>query len=142
MGKAKIGDAVEVHYKGTLEDGSVFDTSEGKEPLKVVLGEKRLLKDFEDAVLGMALSEKKRVVIEAKNAYGEYQTSLVLRVDRSNLPKNIEPEVGMEFKLKSPEGQDFVVAITAIDDKSVTVDANHPLAGKKLAFDIELTKIN
>ena len=86
--------------------------------------------------------KKKRVDIEAKNAYGEYRTDLIIRVDRSNLPENIDPEVGMEFKLKSPEGQEFIVAITAIDEKSVTLDANHPLAGKKLTFDIELAKIN
>ena len=142
MEKAKTGDSVEVHYKGTLEDGSVFDTSEGREPLKVVLGENRLLKDFEDAVLGMAIGEKKRVVIEAEDAYGEVRSDLVIRVDLANLPENIDPEVGMEFKLKSPEGQEFIVAITAIDDQSVTLDANHPLAGKQLTFDIELAKIN
>lgn len=140
--QAEIGNEVEVHYKGFLDDGTVFDTSEKKDPLKFTLGDKKLIGEFEDAVIGMTEGEKKTISILPENAYGNYQQELILTIGKDKLPDHIKPELGMQLKLNREDGDDFVVRITEITDETLTIDGNHPLAGKKLNFDIHLVKVS
>ena len=142
MAQAQIGNEVEVHYKGFLDDGTVFDTSEKKDPLKIVLGEKKLIADFEDAIVGMTEGEKKTISITPENAYGTYKKELMLKIDKNKLPDHIKPELEMQLKINREDGDDFVVRITEIADETLTIDGNHPLAGKKLNFDIHLVKVS
>jgi peptidylprolyl isomerase len=134
---AKNGDTVRVHYTGRLESGEVFDSSEGGEPLEFQLGSGQVIAGFDENVLGMNVGEKKTISIEPENAYGERIEALIGRVERSGLQLESEPEVGMGLALQLPEGQQIPVVITEVTEESVTFDANHPLAGQKLIFDIE-----
>jgi peptidylprolyl isomerase len=142
MAQAQVGNEVEVHYKGFLDDGSVFDTSEKKDPLKIKIGDKRVIGDFEDAIVGMSEGEKKTISITPENAYGNYKQELMLKITRDKLPDHINPELGMQLKINREDGDDFVVRITEITDETLTIDGNHPLAGKKLNFDIQLLKVS
>ena len=139
---AKPGDEVKVHYTGKLDDGTVFDTSADRDPLAFTLGEGHVIAGFEEAVKGMQTGERKTVTIPAADAYGERTDELVLTVDRQEFPDDISPEVGQQFQLSAPSGQSFVAQVTDVSDESVTLDANSPLAGKDLTFDIELVAIN
>jgi peptidylprolyl isomerase len=134
---AQNGDTVRVHYTGRLENGEVFDTSEGGEPLEFKLGSGQVIAGFDENVIGMSVGEEKTISIEPENAYGERQEGLVGKVERAGLSLGDEPQVGMELALQLPEGQQIPVVITEVTDESVTFDANHPLAGKKLIFDIK-----
>lgn len=140
MSEAKSGDTVRIHYTGTLEDGTVFDSSEGQEPLEFTLGSQEVIPGFEQAVEGMQPGEKKEITIAAADAYGSHQSEYVLVVDREDFPENIEPEPGQELQL-SQGGQSFVVRVTDVTETSVTLDANHPLAGQDLTFALELVEI-
>lgn len=142
MSKVKDGDTVKVHYTGTLEDGTVFDTSREREPLEFTLGGGQLIPGFEKAVLGMAEGDTTEVSIESGDAYGERRDDLELEVSKSDLPDNIEPEVGMQLQMQQEEGRAIPVQITDVEDEYVTLDANHPLAGKDLNFEIELVEIS
>lgn len=141
MQQAKKGDKVKVHYHGRLTDGTTFDSSEGRQPLEFEVGGGMVIKGFDEGVTGMAVGDKKTISIPAEEAYGERQEEMVIEFPRSNFPPDIEPEVGMTLNMHSENGQEIPVVITAIDDDAVTLDANHPLAGQELVFDIELMDI-
>lgn len=141
MSKVKNGDTVKVHYTGKLEDGSIFDSSQQRDPLEITLGEGKLIPGFEKAVVGLAVGDTTTATIESAEAYGERREDLELSIERNQLPEEIEPEVGMQLQLNQPNGQPVPVQITNIEDENITIDANHPLAGKDLTFDIELVEI-
>lgn len=140
VAQAKNGDTVRVHYTGTLDDGSQFDSSAGRDPLEFTLGQGQIIPGFEEAVLGMAQGESTSVTIPPEAAYGPRQDHLVLTVDKDQLPEDIDAKVGDHLEMKGEE-QTMVVRVTEVSDTSVTLDANHPLAGKPLKFDIELVEI-
>jgi peptidylprolyl isomerase len=137
MSQVKDGDTVKVHYTGTLEDGTVFDSSDGRDPLEFTLGQGQLIAGFEKTVLGMTAGESRSVTIPAEEAYGPYRDEMVLAVPRSQFPPDMKPELGMQLQVGQDE-QTMVVTITGVSDEEVTLDANHPLAGKALTFSIEL----
>jgi peptidylprolyl isomerase len=139
--KAKMGDTVNVHYKGTFGNGDEFDSSHGRDPLKFTIGSHQVIKGFEDGVIGMGHGEKKRIEIAPEHGYGQYREDLLVKMKRENLPKDITPELGMQLMLTDPEGNHIPVAITEVNDDSVILDANHPLAGETLYFDLELVSI-
>lgn len=132
---------VTVHYTGRLEDGTVFDSSRDKDPITVPLGGKRVIEGFEEAVEGMAVGEKKRVTIPPQKAYGPHRGELVTEVERSRFPAELELKEGQRLQLKNPGGIVTTVRVISLDDKSATVDANHPLAGKTLVFDLEVVGV-
>ena len=141
MSNAKTGDTVKIHYTGTLDDGTQFDSSAGRDPLEFELGGGQVIPGFDSAVEGMAVGDNKNVRIEPDQAYGERHEQLVQEVPRSALPDDLEPEVGMGLQSQSPDGQVMMLMVTEVGDDSITVDANHPLAGQALNFDIELVEI-
>ena len=138
---AQNGNIVQVHYTGTLQDGTMFETSVGREPLEFTLGEDRMMPGFEQAVLGMKTGESKTVTIPAKDAYGPHNADMTLVVNREELPEDITPEVGQQLEMTGSDGGTIIVIITEVSDTTVTLDANHPLAGKDLTFEIELVSI-
>ena len=139
--EAKNGDIVQVDYTGTLENGTVFDTSVGGEPLEFTLGEGKMIPKFEQAVLGMKIGESKTFTILAEDAYGPYRDDLVLVVNREDLPTGMNPEVGQQLQMTLPSGGTSVGTVTNATDTTITVDFNYPLAGKDLTFEIELVSI-
>ncbi len=141
MNTAKIGDRVRVHYTGSLQDGTIFDSSLNHQPLDFKIGEGKLIPGFENAVIGMTKGEKKVVVLEPKDAYGDYNIDLSFQVDLKDFPDGEIPEIGSEVEFRSPEGDSFYLSVIDIDDEKVTFDANHPLAGQILTFEIELLEI-
>lgn len=142
MGTAKAGDKVEVHYTGSLEDGTVFDSSKGRDPLAFTIGEKTLIRGFEEAVVGMAVGNSKSVHIPAIEAYGEHDPARILKVPLSDLPEGINPQEGQQLQMRQSSGQAVMVRISEVTETDITLDANHPLAGKNLNFEIELVKVN
>lgn len=142
MTQAKNGDSVSIHYTGKLSDGTIFDSSEGKEPLSFTLGSGQVIPGFEDAVLGMTAGDSQTVTIPKENAYGEYDEQKVINFPVDRIPPNVKPEVGMPIQLKSEDGQEVVVRITEVTEEHVILDGNAPLAGQDLTFDIELVSIN
>ncbi len=141
MTQAKSGDTVRIHYTGTLDDGTQFDSSAGRDPLEFALGGGQVIPGFDNAVDGMTVGDSKTVTIPPEEAYGERHEQLVQQVSRDALPDEIEPAVGMQLQSQSPEGQVMMLVVTEVGDESITVDANHPLAGQALTFDIELVEI-
>ncbi|MFQ5737178.1 MAG: peptidylprolyl isomerase [Thermodesulfobacteriota bacterium] len=141
MAQAKKGDSVKVHYRGTLSDGTEFDSSTGKEPLAFSIGAGMLIPAFESAVEGMEQGESKKVSIPAEEAYGPYVKELVADFERSQFPPDITPEVGTQLQIEQENGGKTLVRVIEVSDSMVTLDANHPLAGKDLIFDIELVEI-
>ncbi len=141
MSKVKDGDTVKVHYTGTLKDGQVFDTSAEREPLEFTLGEGQLIPGFEKAVVGMEVGDSASVDIPVDEAYGEAREDLVINVPKDQLPDEVEPKVGMQLQVNQENGQPIPVRITEIAEEELVLDANHPLAGKDLKFDIELVEI-
>jgi FKBP-type peptidyl-prolyl cis-trans isomerase 2 len=140
MSQAKNGDTVRLHYTGRLDDGSVFDSSRDRDPLEFTIGEGQVIPGFEAAVNGMAPGEEKQVTIPSDEAYGPRRDDLLMPVSRSQIPEHIEPTVGQQLQM-SQGGQTFVVRIADISDEAVVLDANHPLAGMDLTFDLELVEI-
>lgn len=139
---AKKGDIVQIHYTGTIDDGFIFDSSRNGEPLQFKIGEGFLLEDFESALIDMAIGESKIVKITCDKAYGTYQPNLVLTIPKKEFPPHINAEVGQQLQINNPNTKEpVVVMITDISDTTITLDANHPLAGKDLTFDIELIAI-
>ncbi|MBI4267490.1 MAG: peptidylprolyl isomerase [Chloroflexi bacterium] len=134
------GDTVKVDYTGTLDDGTQFDSSAGREPLQFTLGEGKVIPGFEKAVLGMKVGDAKTVKIPSAEAYGPYHDQLMLVLDRSQLPADLVPEVGQTLQMEQ-DGRTFLVNITAVSTANITVDGNHPLAGKDLTFEITLVEI-
>ena len=141
MSQAKQGDNVKIHYKGTLDDGTEFDSSEGREPLEFELGSGQVIPGFDNAVDGMTVGDSKNVRIEPGDAYGERHEQLIQEVPRTALPPEMEPEVGMALQSQAPDGQVMNLMVTAVTEATITVDANHPLAGQALTFEIELVSI-
>ncbi len=142
MAQAKLGDSVTVHYTGKLDDGTVFDSSVGREPLQFSIGEGIVIPGFEEAVVGMAPGESKIANIPAENAYGPYRPELVMIVDKERIPTDVSVKVGQLLQISQNNGQTIPVMVTDISDAEVTLDANHPLAGQELIFDIQLVEIN
>ena len=139
--EAQNGDIVEVHYTGTLENGTVFDTSEGREPLEFTLGQGQMIPGFEQAVLGMKVGETKTVTIPADEAYGPHSDDMVQVINREELTNIPNPEVGQQLYGSQPGGGTITGTITNVTDTTITVDFNHHLAGKDLTFEIELMSI-
>jgi peptidylprolyl isomerase len=142
MQQAKRGDTVKIHYKGQFDDGTVFDTSEDGDPIEFTIGEGHVIPGFEDAVIGMATGEKKTEKIEADRAYGQHRPDLVFTIDRGQLPQGTNISVGDFLKIGFADGGSASVQVAEIADESVTLDANHPLAGKDLTFDLTLVSID
>jgi len=141
MTQAQVGDMVKVHYAGRLTDGTTFDTSLERDPLEFTLGEGELIAGFEQAVLGMATGESKTTTIPADQAYGPHHTERVIDVERHHLPSDLQPEIGQQLQMTRPDGTTLSVIITTVTETQVTLDANHPLAGQDLIFDITLVEI-
>ena len=141
MAQIQQGDTVKVHYTGTLKDGTVFDSSVEREPLEFTMGNGQLIAGFEAAVLGKAPGETVTVEIPPEKAYGPYQKEAVLEVPRDQLPSNLDPQEGQQLQLTQENGQVFNVRVTEVSEGSVTLDANHPLAGQELTFEIEVLDI-
>ena len=137
--QAETGDTVKVHYTGTLNNGTVFDTSVGREPLEFTIGQGRLLSDFEQTVIGMKVGESKTVNIPAAQAYGLHRDDLVFIMERSQLPDNIE--AGQQLQMTQADGRVIVVTVKNVSETTATLDANHSLAGEDLIFEIELVEI-
>jgi len=141
VAQAKEGDEVQVHYTGKLEDGTVFDTSEDGDPLNFTIGENRVIPGFEEAVTGMEPGDSKTTEVEPEQAYGEHREDMVMEMERDQIPDDVDPEVGQQLQLRLENGQTVPVLITALGEDTVTIDANHPLAGRKLMFEIELIDV-
>jgi peptidylprolyl isomerase len=139
---AKDGDTVQVNYTGKLEDGTVFDTSEGREPYEFTLGAGQAIAGFDKAVIGMKVGEKKTITIPSDEAYGPYYDEMVIQISRDRIQSEAEPAIGQVLTASGPSGQKISFRVTEISDNgTLTLDANHPLAGKDLTFDIELMNI-
>jgi peptidylprolyl isomerase len=141
MSQAKTGDTVTVQYTGTLEDGTVFDSSQNREPLTFTIGSGDLIPGFEKAVVGMEPGQTRTATFAPDEAYGERSDELVFSIPRDQLPDEVDPEVGDRLEAKDPDGNRFTVSVAALDGDTVTLDANHPLAGRDLTFEIELVEI-
>ncbi|NJL35393.1 MAG: peptidylprolyl isomerase [Leptolyngbyaceae cyanobacterium SM1_4_3] len=141
MTHAKQGDTVKVHYTGKLEDGTVFDSSVNREPLEFAIGTGSLIPGFERAVIGMTPGESKTEHIVAEQAYGEHREDMVLVVDRQQMPEDMQVGVGQQLQIRQQTGQTIPVVVTDVSDSQITLDANHPLAGEDLTFDIQLLEI-
>jgi len=141
MSRAESGNTVKVHYTGKLADGAVFDTSMDREPLEFSLGEKQVIPGFENAVIGMTPGEKKTITITSEDAYGPHRSDLVVDINKEQVPADIAPEPGLQLQLRQQDGSIINVTVAKVTDSSVTLDANHPLAGKDLIFEIELVEI-
>ncbi|HBY70457.1 MAG TPA: peptidylprolyl isomerase, partial [Flavobacteriaceae bacterium] len=132
---------VRVHYTGKLEDGQVFDSSLEREPLEITLGQGMLIPGFEKGLVDMKVNEKKTVNVPKEEAYGDVQKELFQEVSKENLPEEIKPEVGMGLMAKNPDGSERQLRVAEVKEDSIVVDANHPLAGKDLTFDLEVVEI-
>lgn len=141
MQQVKNGDTIKVHYHGKLTDGSTFDSSEGREPLEFEVGSGMVIPGFDDGVTGMAIGEKKTINIPADEAYGQKEDERIMEFPLDRFPPDMEPEIGMQLNMSNGQGENIPVVITEVNDDSVTLDANHPLAGEELIFDLELVEI-
>ena len=141
MAAAKKGDNVKIHYKGTLQDGTVFDSSEGREPLGFTLGGGQVIPGFDEAVMGMSTGETKNVLIPMDKAYGPRNEELIMPVPLNQVPKDLNPEAGQQLQMGGPNGQPVMVKVVDVTEEHIMLDANPPLAGEDLTFDIELVAI-
>lgn len=141
MQRVKNGDTVRVHYHGKLTDGSTFDSSEGREPLEFKVGEGQVIKGFDDALLDMQIGDKKTVTIPVDQAYGQRSDDMMMEYPKAEFPEDMKPETGMQLHMSDNSGNVFPVTIAEVKDDVVMLDANHPLAGQDLTFDIELVSI-
>lgn len=141
MQQAKKGDKVKVHYTGTLVNGEQFDSSSGRAPLEFTVGAGQMIAGFDSAIPGMHTGEKKTINIPPEEAYGPKNEEAIIEFPKANVPKDMELNVGMKLELRGQNGQPFSVVVTDIKDDVIVLDANHPLAGKELIFDIELVQI-
>ncbi|EXJ15067.1 FKBP-type peptidyl-prolyl cis-trans isomerase [Imhoffiella purpurea] len=141
MPHAQQGNTVKIHYTGTLDDGTVFDSSNGREPLEFTIGSGGVIPGFESAVSGMTVGETKTVTIPPEQAYGDYQEEMTQQVPRSAIPPEIELQVGMILSAEGPDGVPVSFVVKAFDQEEVTIDGNHPLAGRNLTFALELVEI-
>lgn len=141
MANVKSGDKIRVHYTGTLQDGTKFDSSIERDPLEFTAGQGQVIQGFDSAVLGMGIGEKKNVDIPVDMAYGQRREDLVIEVPPSQFPDEMEPQIGLSVELHNGQGGTIPAMITNVESEKVTLDANHPLAGKDLVFEIELVDI-
>jgi len=141
MSVATKGNTVKVHYTGKLKDGTVFDSSENREPLEFTLGDGNMIKGFDAAVHGMNVGDDKSVTIPSDEAYGEKKDEMMVDIPRTQVPADINPEVGMDLSIQNQQGQPMPVKVVHVDEEKITLDANHPLAGQDLIFDIKLVEI-
>jgi FKBP-type peptidyl-prolyl cis-trans isomerase 2 len=141
MTTAKEGDTVKIHYIGTLANGDVFDSSEGRDPLEFAVGSGQIIPGLDVAIPGMTEGEEKTVNIPADKAYGPVQDQARQSIPRSDIPADIPLEVGVQLQMQSPEGQVIPVTVVEMSEAEVTLDANHPLAGKDLTFAIKMVEI-
>jgi peptidylprolyl isomerase len=140
--KVEDGLYISVDYKGTLQNGEVFDSSQGNQPLEVQMGVGQLIEGFEKELVGMSLNEKKTFTLNPEDAYGKRDESLTRDFARADFPPEMEPRLGMMIALQSPEGRQMPARITQLDDEKLSVDLNHPLAGESLTFEIEVVGIS
>jgi peptidylprolyl isomerase len=141
MAQAKAGDTVKVHYTGSLEDGTVFGGSPKQEPMEVTIGQQVVLPSFENAIIGMDEGDTKTVTIPPENGFGQPQEDLIFQVERTQFPPGIDLKLGGVLRVESDTGKDFDVTVINIGDEKVTLDGNHPLAGKTLNLEIQLVEI-
>lgn len=141
MAQAKTGDTVHIHYTGRLGDGTVFDSSRDRDPLSFTLGQGQVIPGFEAAVAGMETGESKTAEIASGDAYGPRRPEMEMSVPRTQLPEGMNPEVGQQLQMQTPDGQAIPVRVTGTSEEAIDLDANHPLAGQDLIFDIELVKV-
>lgn len=142
MQQVKSGDTVKVHYHGKLTDGSTFDSSEGRDPLEFKVGSGQVIKGFDTGVTGMSVGEKKTVHIPSDEAYGPKDEERIVEFPRANFPADMKPEVGMQLNMTNGEGHVIPVVVKEVGEEAVLLDANHPLAGEDLVFEIELVDIS
>ncbi len=141
MQQVKSGDTVRVHYHGKLTDGTTFDSSEGREPLEFEVGSGMVIAGFDTGVTGMVIGEKRTIQIPVEEAYGEKQEDMFMEFPIDRFPADMKPEVGMQLNMSGQDGQSFPVIIREVLEDKVVLDANHPLAGEPLTFDLELVEI-
>ena len=141
MAEANQGDTVKVHYTGKLVDGLVFDSSANREPLEFIIGEGQIIPGFEEAVVGLGAGDSTTVTVPPEKGYGPYRDDLVMSVERAQLPEDMDPQVGQRLQSEQEDGQTVVFTVTETAEESITLDANHPLAGKDLVFEIELVEV-
>jgi len=141
MQSVKKGDTVKVHYRGKMTNGEIFDTSEGRDPLEFKVGAGMVIPGFDNGVLDMKQGDKKTIEIPVEKAYGPRDESLVIEFPNENLPPDLKPEEGMQLQLSNQDGEAYPVVVKSVGDKSILLDANHPLAGEDLVFDVELIEI-
>ena len=141
MSQVKANDTVRVHYTGKLTNGEIFDSSVDREPLEFTLGQGQLIPGFEKGMIDMQVNEKKTLNIPSAEAYGERREEMMQEVAKSQLPEEIKPEVGMALMSQTPDGQQMRLTVAEVKDESIVVDANHPLAGQDLVFEVELLEI-
>ena len=142
MTQVKTGDTVHIHYTGTLNDGTTFDSSEGREPLSFQVGSGQIIPGLDSAIPGMTVGDKKTVNVACDEAYGQVNPEMTQAVPRADIPADIPLETGTRLQMQTQNGQVIPVTVTAVDDSTVTLDANHPLAGQDLTFNIQLVKID
>ena len=140
--KAENGNTVKVHYTGTLEDGTVFDSSEGREPLQFTVGSGEVIPGFDTAVMGLEAGESRTTTIPANQAYGPHMPGQIIEVPRDGMPLDFKPSIGDVVQLKDPQGQPLQATVEEINENIIKFDANHPLAGKDLTFEIKVMAIN
>ena len=141
MAQAKQGDTVQLHYMGKLQDGTVFDSSRERHPLQFTIGRGQVIAGFEQAVIGMKIGELKTARIPMEQAYGPHRDDMIVTMDRSKLPPGVNPKIGQRLEITQIDNQTSLVTVTEVTESTLTLDANHPLAGKELTFDIELVGI-
>ncbi|MEY8021660.1 peptidylprolyl isomerase [Muriicola sp. SD30] len=141
MGKVKANDTIRVHYTGKLNDGQVFDSSLERDPLEVTLGQGALIPGFEKGLIDMEVDEEKTITIPKEEAYGEVRKELFQKVSRSELPEEIKPEIGMGLVATNPDGSEQQLRVVEVEEEHIVIDANHPLAGQDLIFDLTLVEI-
>jgi peptidylprolyl isomerase len=141
MNNAQTGSVVRVHYTGRLDDGTVFDSSRGREPLEFTLGGGQVISGFESAVEGMEVGETRSARVPVEQAYGPRRDDLLLEIDRQQVPEGIEVEVGSQLQLQQEDGRSLPVTVAEVGGQSITLDANHPLAGQDLNFELELVEV-
>lgn len=141
MQQVQNGDKVKVHYHGKLRSGETFDSSEGREPLEFTVGGGQVIPGFDNGVMGMQVGDKRTLEIDVENAYGEKSQEMIIEFPKNQFPEDMNPEEGMQLMMNNGQGQQFPVTVTEVKEESVMLDANHPLAGQELIFDIELVEI-
>ena len=142
MTQAKAGDTVRIHYTGTLDDSTVFDSSEGRDPLEFAVGSGQIIPGLDIAIPGMSVGDKKSVKVDCQDAYGPIHLEARQAVPRAEIPADIPLDLGTQLQVQTPDGHAMTVTVVEVTETEVTLDANHPLAGKHLTFDIEIVSIN